>query len=273
MTDKTARYVPTIAKGRNMLGAIYMALREQIKKGKLNELNVLLTPVNQVMTIKHDMNRSKPTTTRAPPSNLSSANALPLRSLALNPPAPVPPPQQQQYLDPHQAYLQQQYPLQSQPQQQNPPQAYQQYAQQVQQQNHIQQMNAPVGQDYIATNQKYADNHLMRGTPVVYTEDERMNRVSNVPSYASQLPEIPAGRVPYQRTVGRTLEDVYNEQRQVNAVAKQSYAHIAVQNQDFSTDVDMCSGALSNVRPQQQNPRAQAQSHQPTFQGNYDWTW
>uniref|UniRef100_A0A183CH85 DUF1768 domain-containing protein n=1 Tax=Globodera pallida TaxID=36090 RepID=A0A183CH85_GLOPA len=57
LTGDNVKYVPVIAKGKNVLGAIYMILREKINKGQLDSITVSLklTSVTSTMTSASDV--------------------------------------------------------------------------------------------------------------------------------------------------------------------------------------------------------------------------
>uniref|UniRef100_A0AC34R3L1 NADAR domain-containing protein n=1 Tax=Panagrolaimus sp. JU765 TaxID=591449 RepID=A0AC34R3L1_9BILA len=146
LTIATTKYVPTLAKGRNMLGAIYIALREQIKLGNLEQLHVELTPVSELVKIVvKSTPRPVETNLRRPPATTSDVNRTPITKLRdLYYPPPVVHQPMVTAMDPNQAYLQQQYPRQT----------------------DVQMYQQSVASNYTTTNQRY-----IAAEPVRYTQE------------------------------------------------------------------------------------------------------
>jgi predicted NAD-dependent protein-ADP-ribosyltransferase YbiA (DUF1768 family) len=253
LTNKIAKSVPSIAKGRNMLGAIYMALREQVRNGKVNELAVSLTPVEQTVKIKKTASRIPAATmTRimpAAPVDISSPNSVPLRNTVTTSNAVplrdvIPAPAMNGYpgYAAGQAAPMMYTPEQQQQYQNNRPSIVSQLPE------------VPVAPDLRFFNNPRAPvpQQQLQGRPVPSTDQMYAN-------YQSQ-------QMQFQQ---------HQQQSQPPQPQGPTYASLAAQNQDFSMDVDSASGQIANTQVTRQvnfQP-AGAGGNQSMYQGQYDWQW
>uniref|UniRef100_A0A914YQ98 NADAR domain-containing protein n=1 Tax=Panagrolaimus superbus TaxID=310955 RepID=A0A914YQ98_9BILA len=247
LTTTTAKNVPSIAKGRNMLGAIYIALREQIKSGNMNDLTVSLTPVDQTVKIKKTAPRI-PTATMTrliPPSSnqISSSNAVPLRNVVplreavlSTPTAPS---------NGYAGYTAGQ-----------PPMMYT-TEQQQQFQNNRPSIASQLPEVPVAPDLRYFNN------PAIQHAASSQGQQKSIPSTDQMYANYQSQQMQYQQ----------QQQQHAQQQRPPTYASLAAQNQDFSMDVDSISGQHANTQVTRQVFQPSGAGNQSMYQGSYDWQW
>jgi predicted NAD-dependent protein-ADP-ribosyltransferase YbiA (DUF1768 family) len=259
LTTKTAKNVPSVAKGRNMLGAIYIALREQIKAGNLNDLTVALTPVDQTVKIKKTAPRL-PTATMTrllPPTNqISSSNAVPLHSVndvplrnVMAPTAAAPP---------YAGYTAGQAPMMYTAEQQ------QQF------QNNKPSIVSQLPEVPVAPDLRYFNNPSGQYAP---PQHQQQMRPGPPPSQNQGRAAPPTTDQMYANYQSQQAQYQQQQQQQAQQRRPPTYASLAAQNQDFSMDVDNISGPIANTLVTRQVFQPAGSANQNMYQGSYDWQW
>uniref|UniRef100_A0AC34F425 Uncharacterized protein n=1 Tax=Panagrolaimus sp. ES5 TaxID=591445 RepID=A0AC34F425_9BILA len=251
LTTKTAKNVPSVAKGRNMLGAIYIALREQVKSGNLNDLSVSLTPVDQTVKIKKTAPRPIPTApmTRIipPPQNqISGSNAIPLRNVVPLREVGIHPAAAGAPSNGYAGYTAGQPPLMYTAEQQ------QQF------QNNRPSLASQLPEVPVAPDLRYFNNPA----------------IQNAASTQSQRQQpIPSTDQMYANYQSQQMQFQQQQQQHAQQQKQPTYASLAAQNQDFSMDVDNISGQHANTQVTRQVFQPPGAGNQSMYQGQYDWQW
>uniref|UniRef100_A0A7E4ZZB9 NADAR domain-containing protein n=1 Tax=Panagrellus redivivus TaxID=6233 RepID=A0A7E4ZZB9_PANRE len=243
LTADTAKYVPTVAKGRNMLGAILMALREQVQRNNVDNLSVGLTPVKDV--IKNLKKRTPPPVSEPP--HLPPVPAAPTRIPVVGA-----------------GTIAQQPIQQAPPGQPKPLSTYSTGATPVMYSAEEQAQRAAAE----AASSMHSLNNRYPETPMGIASVQQYNRT---PATFSAVEKQPP-------KTGGNLEDLYSSYRQQQQIkpAEPTYGHLASQNQDFSEDVD---GGFSSRPPTQsaihpaQVPGNIQSGSSTTNGGQYEWNW